>query len=157
MLVFLSYFFNCCLRFSFCRLRSSLENIVDDNIQPMINFPDDDDPEELRMDLTENNGKSLNASHLSGGCDTLNFEQKRLKTQSKKKIVTDGFSSEEATSNLAESKRLQAGDIDYQQETMSAASRNLLELKGVKTEENSAMVHVSTLLTVYNFCTEEFP
>lgn len=112
----------------------------------MIHFPDDDDPDELRMvDLTENGGgKSLNANHLSGGCDSMNFEQKRLKTQSKKKIVTDGFSSEEATSNLAESKRLQAGDIDYQQETMSAASRNLLELKGVKTEENSAMVHVSS-------------
>lgn len=125
-------------------MRSSLENIVDDDIQPMINFPDDDDPGELGMDLTDNNSKSLNSGHLSGGvCDTLNFEQKRLKTQSKKKIVTDGFSSEEATSNLAESKRLQAGDIDYQQETMSAASRNLLELKGVKTEENSAIVHVS--------------
>lgn len=116
----------------------------------MINFPDEDDPRELGMDLTDNNKKSLNSSHLSVGCDTLNFEQKRLKTQSKKKIVTDGFSSEEATSNLAETKRLQAGDIDYQQETMSAASRNLLELKGVKTEENSAVVHVSVPSQIFD-------
>lgn len=124
------------------KIRSSLENIVDDDIQPKIKFPDDDD-EEMNMDLVEASnqlsGNGLNGSNVT--VDTVKFEEKRTKTESKKKFVTDGFSSEQATSNLAESKRLQAGDIDFQQATAAAATRNRLEVDGVKAEENAAVIH----------------
>ncbi|XP_037900749.1 NAD(+) hydrolase sarm1 isoform X6 [Glossina fuscipes] len=124
------------------KIRSSLENIVDDDIQPKIKFPDDDD-EEMNMDLVEASnqlsGNGLNGTNVT--VDTVKFEEKRTKTESKKKFVTDGFSSEQATSNLAESKRLQAGDIDFQQATAAAATRNRLEVDGVKAEENAAVIH----------------
>jgi len=66
-----------------------------------------------------------------------------MKTESKTKVVTDGFSSEQATSNSAEMKRLQAGDIDYQESKGASAMRNRLEMDGVKTEENAAVIKVS--------------
>ncbi|KAI9588165.1 hypothetical protein GQX74_004011 [Glossina fuscipes] len=129
------------------KIRSSLENIVDDDIQPKIKFPDDDD-EEMNMDLVEASnqlsGNGLNGTNVT--VDTVKFEEKRTKTESKKKFVTDGFSSEQATSNLAESKRLQAGDIDFQQATAAAATRNRLEVDGVKAEENAAVIHCSQVL-----------
>lgn len=138
--------------FSFCslRLRSSLENIVDGNTEPHITFPDehdhDDDHMNLNMDLVKASNQ-LASNGLSGSkgtiVDTVKFEEKRTKTESKTKVVTDGFSSEQATSNLAESKRLQTGDIDYQQAKAAAASRNRMEMDGVKTEENAAVIHVS--------------
>lgn len=131
------------------RLRSSLENIVDGNDDPHITFPDDDEHDgmNLNMDLVKaSNQLSTNGLSNSKGTlvDTVKFEEKRTKTESKTKVVTDGFSSEQATSNLAESKRLQTGDIDYQQAKAAAASRNRTEMDGVKTEENAAVIHVST-------------
>ncbi|XP_046807204.1 NAD(+) hydrolase sarm1-like [Lucilia cuprina] len=140
------------------KLRSSLENIVDGNSEPHITFPDDhehdDDHMNLDMDLVKASNQ-LAANGLSGSkgtlVDTVKFEEKRTKTESKTKVVADGFSSEQATSNLAESKRLQTGDIDYQQAKAAAASRNRMEVDGVKTEENAAVIHVSGILNIFFF------
>ncbi|XP_075164565.1 sterile alpha and armadillo motif isoform X2 [Haematobia irritans] len=129
------------------KLRSSLENIVDGNSEPHITFPDDSDDNDmnLNMDLVKASNQ-LSTNGLSGSkgtlVDTVKFEEKRTKTESKTKVITDGFSSEQATSNLAESKRLQTGDIDYQQAKAAAATRNRMEVDGVKTEENAAVIHV---------------
>ena len=130
-----------------------MENIVDGNSEPHITFPDeheDDDHMNLNMDLVAASNQ-LSQNGLSGSkgtlVDTVKFEEKRTKTESKTKVVADGFSSEQATSNLAESKRLQTGDIDYQQAKAAAASRNRMEVDGIKTEENAAVIHVSTRKT----------
>lgn len=88
-------------------------------------------------DLSLDNGQ-LNA-------DTVKFEQKSMSSASKTKIVKDGFSSEQATSNTAEMKRLQAGDIDYKEASAAAAMRNKIEVDGMTAEQNAAVVKVNPI------------
>ncbi|XP_017100219.2 NAD(+) hydrolase sarm1 isoform X2 [Drosophila bipectinata] len=130
------------------KLRQSFENLdVDDDSNVIVTLPDDDDCPTNHfgsgLDLTHPTAAQLSASGLSGSnktIDTIKFQEKRMKTESKTKVVTDGFSSEQATSNSAEMKRLQAGDIDYQEKKATAAMQNRLEVDGVKTEEKAAIV-----------------
>ncbi|XP_034658728.1 sterile alpha and TIR motif-containing protein 1 isoform X2 [Drosophila subobscura] len=133
------------------QLRASWENIVDnddDDSNVIVTLPDDDDCPHNHfgsgLDLTHPTAAQLSASSgLSGSnktIDTIKFQEKRMKTESKTKVVTDGYSSEQATSNSAESKRLQAGDIDYKENKAASAMRNRLEVDGVKTEENAAVI-----------------
>lgn len=49
----------------------------------------------------------------------------------------------QATTNSAEMKRLQAGDIDYKEATAAAAVRNKIEVDGVTAEQNAAIIKVS--------------
>ncbi|XP_016974573.1 NAD(+) hydrolase sarm1 isoform X4 [Drosophila rhopaloa] len=130
------------------KLRASFENLVDDDDSNVIvTLPDDDDCPHNHfgsgLNLSHPTAVQLNASGLSGSSktiDTIKFQEKSMKTESKTKVVTDGFSSEQATSNSAEMKRLQAGDIDYQESKGASAMRNRLEMDGVKTEENAAVI-----------------
>lgn len=90
------------------------------------------------------NGTMMNgggSSVVSTG-DTVKFEQKQTTSESKTKVVTDGFSSEQATVNSASSKMLQAGDVEYKEQTGLAAMSNTLEVDGVKTEEKGALLKV---------------
>ncbi|EDW35102.1 GL25410 [Drosophila persimilis] len=132
------------------KLRASLENLVDDDDDSnvIVTLPDDDDCPHNHfgsgLDLSHPTAAQLSASSgLSGSSktiDTIKFQEKRMKTESKTKVVTDGYSSEQATSNSAEMKRLQAGDIDYKENKAASAMRNRLEVDGVKTEENAAVI-----------------
>ncbi|XP_016933916.2 NAD(+) hydrolase sarm1 isoform X4 [Drosophila suzukii] len=130
------------------KLRASFENLVDDDDSNVIvTHPDDDDCPHNHfgsgLNLSHPTAAQLSASGLSGSnktIDTIKFQEKSMKTESKTKVVTDGFSSEQATSNSAEMKRLQAGDIDYQESKGASAMRNRLEMDGVKTEENAAVI-----------------
>ena len=132
------------------RIRSSIENLVDSDNPPLVTFPDgDDDHHDMGscLELVNNASKNnkLSANGLSGSCktiDTVKFEEKRTKTESKTKVITDGFSSEQATSNSAEMKRVQAGNVEYQEAKAAAATRNRMEMDGVKTEENAAVIKV---------------
>ncbi|XP_068142851.1 NAD(+) hydrolase sarm1 isoform X4 [Drosophila tropicalis] len=134
------------------QLRTSIENLVDgnDDCNVIVTMPDDDDnphhhhPFGSGLDLTHPTAAQLSASSALSGSnktiDTIKFQEKRTKTESKTKVVTDGYSSEQATSNSAEMKRLQAGDIDYKENKAAAAMRNRTEMDGVKTEENAAVI-----------------
>ncbi|XP_037935665.1 NAD(+) hydrolase sarm1-like isoform X2 [Teleopsis dalmanni] len=127
------------------KINRSLENIVDCDAEPLVTLPEDDDHHHLGscLDLVNVSKNQLSANGLSGSnktIDTVKFEEKRTKTESKTKVITDGFSSEQATSNMAQSKRLQAGDIDYQEAKAAAAVRSRLEVDGVKAEENAAVI-----------------
>lgn len=53
--------------------------------------------------------------------------------------------STKATSNSAEMKRLQAGDIDYKEATATSAMRNKIEVDGVTAEQNAALIKVGYL------------
>jgi len=123
-----------------------LENLVDGNDNQYVTFPDDDDNEHNLvgscLDLVDPT-KTVQMHENGKIIDALKFEEKRTKTESKTKVVTDGFSSEQATSNSAEVKRLQTGDIDYKEAKAAAAMRNRLEVGGVKTEENAALIQVT--------------
>lgn len=70
------------------------------------------------------------------------YEQKRSMTASKTQVITDGFSSEQATSNSAEMKRYQAGDVEYKEAMQQAATRNRIEIDGITAEQNSAVKKV---------------
>lgn len=149
-----------------------MENIIDDHesgSEQLVTFPDDDTVDELRpttnSDLSicgvPNNESMLlpNSEHmcsivggsgaagavsLAGGCaDTVKFEETRTTSASKSKVITDGYSSEQATSNTSEMKHLQAGDVDYREQTAAAAMRKKVEVDGVTAEQNAAAVQVS--------------
>nr|XP_036215088.1 NAD(+) hydrolase sarm1 isoform X4 [Bactrocera oleae] len=125
------------------KIRSSIENLVDSDAEPLVTFPDTDDDHHNLADLVSASNGKLTTNGLNGSgkiVDTVKFEEKRTKTESKTKVVADGFSTEQATSNLAEMKRLQTGDIDYQEAKAAAAMRNRTEMDGVKTEENAAVI-----------------
>lgn len=92
--------------FNFCyRLRSSLENIVDvpDDEEPLVTFPDESSGNlelELRpsqLTATSSNELFSNNDHSA---DTLKFEEKRMMSASKTKVIKDGFSSEQVIIKL---------------------------------------------------------
>lgn len=135
-----------------------MENLIDDTEQ-LVTFPDDD------TDIAEHCGPAgtdvnsttvmlMPSSHGGGAqiCsvgaggivgDTVKFEETRTTSASNRKVITDGFSSEQATSNTSEMKHLQAGDVDYREETAAAAVRKKIEVDGVTAEQNAAAVQVS--------------
>ncbi|XP_064548195.1 NAD(+) hydrolase sarm1 isoform X1 [Drosophila montana] len=135
------------------KMRASFENLVDgdddSSCHGIVTTPDGDDDCTHKhfgsgLDLTHPAAAQLSASSgLSGSnktIDTIKFEEKRSKSMATTKVVADGFSSEQATSNSAEMKRLQAGDIDYKEAKAASAVSNRLEVDGVKTEENAAVL-----------------
>lgn len=83
-----------------------------------------------------------NGQLQTSGSSKVEYEQKRSMTASKTQVITDGFSSEQATSNSAEMKRYQAGDIEYKEAMQQAATRNRIEIDGITAEQNSAVKKV---------------
>ncbi|KAG5675929.1 hypothetical protein PVAND_005786 [Polypedilum vanderplanki] len=118
------------------KLRSSLENLIDDDQQEgLVTFPDENNEISADDHFRNLNPKELNSS------DTVKYEQKRMLNTSKTKFSTsNGFSSEKATTNAAEVKKLHAGDLQIKEAKAVAAVRNRLEMDGLKTEENNAVL-----------------
>ncbi|KAF5298204.1 hypothetical protein FQA39_LY02628 [Lamprigera yunnana] len=110
------------------KLRSSLENLVDaddsDISQPLVTFPDSDTPPPSSELVTPNN------------LDTVKFEQKTVNNFKTSKVIKDGFSAEKASANCAEVKRMQAGELSYQENSAAAASHARLEIDGVSAEKS---------------------
>lgn len=87
----------------------------------------------------------------AGAVDTVKFEQKKTTSESKTKVVKDGFSSEQATMNSAQMKKLHAGDVQYQEEAALAAMSNQVEVDGLKHEEKAAMLKEARSLKMGDF------
>ncbi|KAK5645306.1 hypothetical protein RI129_006606 [Pyrocoelia pectoralis] len=111
------------------KLRSSLENLVDvednDMTQPLVSFPDSDTPP-----------PSSELASPTANLDTVKFEQKTVNNFKASKVVKDGFSAEKASANCAEVKRMQAGELSYQENSAAAASHARLEIDGVSAEKS---------------------
>ncbi|XP_031338896.1 sterile alpha and TIR motif-containing protein 1 isoform X2 [Photinus pyralis] len=111
------------------KLRSSLENLVDvednDMTQPLVSFPDSDTPP-----------PSSELASPTSNLDTVKFEQKTVNNFKASKVVKDGFSAEKASANCAEVKRMQAGELSYQENSAAAASHARLEIDGVSAEKS---------------------
>lgn len=58
-------------------------------------------------------------------------------------MVKDGLTAEKASANCAELKRVQAGDVSYEEAKAAAASRARLELDGVSAEKSQVQAKVS--------------
>ncbi|XP_011251649.1 sterile alpha and TIR motif-containing protein 1 isoform X2 [Camponotus floridanus] len=128
--------------------------------EPLVTFPDPDTPPPVSDAVTLTGGSpsqlsslnSLNNLHhginqpinipnianLPAGQETMKFEQKKMTSASKTKVVTDGFSAEKATANSAEMRALQAGDVSYKEQSAATAARARVELDGVSAEKSVA-------------------
>ncbi|CAD1477566.1 unnamed protein product, partial [Heterotrigona itama] len=133
-----------------------------DLTEPLVTFPDPDTPPPATGTVTLTGGSpsqlsslnSLNNLHgmsppismsnisnipnLPAGQETMKFEQKKMTSASKTKVVTDGFSAEKATANSAEMRALQAGDVSYKEQSAATAARARVELDGVSAEKSVA-------------------
>ncbi|KAK2581225.1 hypothetical protein KPH14_008022 [Odynerus spinipes] len=146
------------------RLRSSMENLVDrdgsvaeetDLTEPLVTFPDPDTPPPATGTVNLSGSpsqlstlNSLNSLHnmsppmgmanLPAGQETMKFEQKKMTSASKTKVVTDGFSAEKATANSAKMRALQTGDVSYKEQSAATAARARVEMDGVSAEKSVA-------------------
>lgn len=84
-------------------------------------------------------------SPVNGGPKEMKFEQRRVASTTSTKITTDGYSSEEATANASHSRRLQAGDLHYEESGQAAAMKARLEMDGITAEKAAAVKQVSFL------------
>ncbi|XP_055604229.1 uncharacterized protein DDB_G0271670-like [Uranotaenia lowii] len=125
------------------RLRSSMDSLDEPMTEYQVTHPDSDGEIGSLVSMAPNGIAQQNGHALMNGADTVKFEQKQMTSESKRKVVTDGFSSEQATLNSAQSKSLQAGDVQYQEEAALAAMSNKMEIDGLKTEEKGALLKVS--------------
>ncbi|KAI4461552.1 sarm1 [Holotrichia oblita] len=109
---------------------NSLETLVDgddmtadSSTQPLVTFPDDTPvPSELPSPTNM--------------LDTLKFQQKTVNNFKTSKVIKDGFSAEKKTANCAESKKVQAGDVSYEENSAAASSHARLEIDGISAEKS---------------------
>lgn len=143
---------------NFNRLRSSVENLVDTDDggggtpEPLVTFPETPD-----VDVVPASGPILHENIVTPSCplpgaitsgavtstsasssskttsETVKFEQKRMK------MITDQFSSEQASANSSEMKRIQAGELSYQEQSAAQAVRARLDMNGLSAEKSLAM------------------
>ncbi|KAK6625699.1 hypothetical protein RUM43_005998 [Polyplax serrata] len=130
--------------------------------EPLVTFPDPDTPPPVSNAVTFGTsnltgvrspngllGNDVVAGHLgnvtgnhivasSSSAETVKFEQKRMTSASKMKVVTDSFTSDQALANAGEVKRVQTSDISYQEQTAASALRSRLEIEGVTAEKTIA-------------------
>jgi hypothetical protein len=155
---------------NFSRLRSSMEQLDRDDggggvsgatsPEPLVTFPDPDTPSPPPVTgavcLTSPNlvvssmppgvgHNSVSTSSAASSSETVKFEQKRVTSASKTKVVTDGFSSEQAMANSTEMKRVHTGEMSYQEQSAAAAVRARLEMDGMSAEKSMALKQVSEL------------
>ncbi|CAH0554540.1 unnamed protein product [Brassicogethes aeneus] len=117
---------------TFRSLRNSLENLVD-NDEPLVTFPDDTPtPSEI--------GSPTNI------VDTVKFEQKMTNNFKKTKVIKDGLCAEKESANCEEMKKIQAGDVSYEENSAAAASRARLEVDGVSAEKSLVTAKEQKLL-----------
>ncbi|XP_058465890.1 NAD(+) hydrolase sarm1 isoform X3 [Malaya genurostris] len=132
------------------RLRSSMDSLDDPTTDYQVTHPDSDG--EMNSMLTmKPTGTVQNGHMMNGAVDTVKYEQKQMTSESKTKVVTDGFSSEQATLNSAQMKKLHAGDVQYQEEAALAAMSNKMEVDGLKTEEKGALLKEARSLKMGDF------
>ncbi|XP_065347575.1 NAD(+) hydrolase sarm1 isoform X2 [Cloeon dipterum] len=124
-------------------LRNSLEQLdADDNVmgdaevgngEPIITFPEPDTPTTppaigaLTSPNLVVNSMALAGTNNSSATTTaseMKFEQKRVTSATKTKVVTDSFST---------------GEVTFQQQSAAAAVRSRLEMEGVTAEKSAAI------------------
>ncbi|KAK3914266.1 NAD(+) hydrolase sarm1 [Frankliniella fusca] len=80
------------------------------------------------------------ATSMSSSAETsVKFEQKRVSSASKTKVVTEGFTAEQQAAHAAEHKSMTAGEVSYQEATGVQSLRQRLEMEGLAAEKTVAM------------------
>ncbi|KAF7270944.1 hypothetical protein GWI33_016122 [Rhynchophorus ferrugineus] len=125
------------------KLKSSLENLVstcyryptppkdvdhdgedlEADSQPLVTFPDDSRaPSEVASPQPNN------------AVESLKFEQKT--TNKKTKVIKDGLTAEKESTKVAEMKKIQAGDLTYEENKAAAATTARLEIDGISAQKS---------------------
>lgn len=148
------------------RLRSSMENIVDQDDLNESHLPDIRDLSEMSdmgdiSDMSELTGEGplvtfpesdtpppvsdkplLSASTASVGSSStaneLKYSAARVTSASSTRVVSDGYSASRSAANSAHLRRLQHGDVQYAERSAAGASHRLLQAEGLTAEQNAA-------------------
>ncbi|XP_013195889.2 NAD(+) hydrolase sarm1 isoform X2 [Amyelois transitella] len=148
------------------RLRSSMENIVDqDDLGdrhlpdigdlteitdmsdigdmselsgdgPLVTFPESDTP----PPITEKPSLLLASSAAVGtnATNELKYSTARVTSASSTRVVADGYSASKSAANSAKMRTLQHGDLQYAEHSAAGASRRLLQAEGLTAEQKAA-------------------
>ncbi|CAH4037356.1 unnamed protein product [Pieris brassicae] len=146
------------------RLRSSMENIVDqDDIKerhipdiremgdigdmgdmtdlagdgPLVTFPESDTPPPDKPCLLAPASATI-ASLGSSAANELKYSAARSTSASSTRVITDGFSASKSAANSSRMRRLQHGDMQYAEHSATGASHRLLQAEGLTAEQNAA-------------------
>ncbi|XP_050680741.1 NAD(+) hydrolase sarm1 isoform X1 [Leptidea sinapis] len=147
------------------RLRSSMENIVDQDEMkeshipdirdlseigeigdmgdmtdlagegPLVTFPESDTPPPDKPCLLAPSSGALGSSATA---NELKYSAARMTSASSTRVVTDGFSASKSAANSSRSRRLQHGDVQYAEHSAAGASHRLLQAEGLTAEQNAA-------------------
>lgn len=74
-----------------------------------------------------------------GGPQSFRFEQKKVASTSSSKFRSGNYSTEQATANAAEMKRVKAGDVTYEENAHAAAIKAKVEVDGITAEKCAAL------------------
>lgn len=116
----------------------SLKSMSMDKLKDSLSMEKLDDRDLLTIDLTAAASDAANNDP-----NVKVFEQKQSYSTSNKKLVTNDFSTEEATQNSEEMTRLQEGDSSFRENKASADMRAKLEINGIKAEKGLSTRQVS--------------
>ncbi|XP_071546751.1 NAD(+) hydrolase sarm1 isoform X5 [Panulirus ornatus] len=101
---------------------------------------DDFDIQNLGVQQDQLSSSPLTSGSTNGSNPKeLKFEQKKVTSSSKTKVVTDKNSYESASGQSSESRKLQAGDVSYAESSKKAASKAKIEVDGITAEKAAAI------------------
>ncbi|XP_052757604.1 NAD(+) hydrolase sarm1 isoform X2 [Galleria mellonella] len=148
------------------RLRSSMENIVDQDELPDRHLPDIRDLSEMSdigdmSDINElpadgplvtfpesdtpppisDKPSLLSASTASIGSNSTNelkYSTARVTSASSTRVVADGYSASRSAANSAKMRRLQHGNLQYAESSAAGASHRMLQAEGLTAEQKAA-------------------
>ncbi|KOB74008.1 Sterile alpha and TIR motif-containing protein 1 [Operophtera brumata] len=148
------------------RLRSSMENIVDQDDMgdrhlpdirdlsdmgdmgdisdmnelqgdgPLVTFPESDTPPPISDKPSLMSGSSAVVG--SNAANELKYSAARVTSASSTRVVADGYSASRSAANSARMRRLQHGDLQYAERSAAGASHRLLQAEGLTAEQNAA-------------------
>ncbi|CAH2244972.1 jg8444 [Pararge aegeria aegeria] len=146
------------------RLRSSMENIVDQDEKkerhipdirdlsdmgdigdmsdmsdlagdgPLVTFPESDTPPPDKQCILAPNAAAVG----SNAANELKYSAARMTSASSTRVVTDGYSASKSAANSTRMRRLQHGDMQYAEHSAAGASHRLLQAEGLTAEQNAA-------------------
>lgn len=148
------------------RLRSSMENIVDQddlgdrNLPvirdlsemddmgdmsdmgelsgegPLVTFPESDTPPPITEKPSLLSGNTAVVGATAA--NELKYSAKRMTSASSTRVVADGYSASRSASNSTKMRRVQHGDLQYAERSAASASHRLLQAEGLTAEQNAA-------------------
>lgn len=148
------------------RLRSSMENIVDQddlgerhlpdirdlsemgdigdmgdmgelqNDGPLVTFPESDTPPPVTEKPSLLAGNTVAVG--SSAANELKYSAARVTSASSTRVVADGYSASRSAANSARMRRLQHGDLQYAERSAAGASHRMLQAEGLTAEQNAA-------------------